>query len=176
MAVTRRNVQIPEIIIEDVKILGGSYRNFAGRPDKYNRNGGKKYFNIILDDIQAENLMKEGWRVKEMKKRDEQEPTRYFMQINLSWTNEYRIPDIQMKKGKVITQLDDDTVKILDGADIKSAYLRINPYPWYNDQDGTEGITAWVKKLYITIDTNEFESSFFDEPEGEQQAYQELPF
>ena len=45
--------------IEDCKIMGGNFRNFAGRPTDYDRRGGKRYFSVIIPDPDVAEQMKD---------------------------------------------------------------------------------------------------------------------
>ena len=48
------------IVIENAEILPGRWRNFSGRPTTFNRDGGKRVFNIIFGSDMAQKLTNDG--------------------------------------------------------------------------------------------------------------------
>ena len=45
--------------IENARLV---FRNLSGKPDKFNSQGGKRNFAVVIDDPDvADNLIKEGW-------------------------------------------------------------------------------------------------------------------
>ena len=69
------------------------------------------------------------------------------------------------RKGKTI--IDEDSVAILDWAEIASVDIIIRPYNWVL-QEGTRnekrGVKAYVKSMYITIVEDEFEAKYTNLP------------
>ena len=108
----RNNVS--NISLENARII---FRNFSGSPDKYNKNGGKRTFSLVLDEDFAQKLMEDGWNVKPLKSRDPEDPPRYHMSVEAS----YKLypPRIYLISGKHKTELDEDTIGSLDYAEIQ---------------------------------------------------------
>ena len=49
----------------DLVVEGGAiiYRNFAGQPTKFNPNGGKRTFALVIPQMVADQLIDRGWNV-----------------------------------------------------------------------------------------------------------------
>lgn len=152
--------------IEDASAM--VYKNFAGKPDTFNPNGGKRSFGFkITDDATLNMLMDAGFKIKYLSNGDE--PDIPYLKVTVKY-GDYP-PAIWIKSGKSKTKLDADSVKTLDKADIIDAKLVISPYEW-EMPNGISGITAYCDALYVTVVPDKFEEEFFaDEDEDE-----EIPF
>lgn len=153
--------RIENINIENARII---FRNFSGKPDKFNPNGGNRQFSVVIDDPAiAEDLKAEGWNIKSFRPREgeEGEPGSY-LQVKVSFKT--RPPHIYLctKKSKVL--LDETTIGSLDYADISSVDIVISPYSY--DVRGQIGIAAYVKTMYVNVIEDEFASKYqFDDEE-----------
>ena len=65
--------KVPNLYLENAEILPGAFRNFAGRQTQYNKQGDRN-FNIVIDEKTAKKLLRDGWNVRKMKPRDENDP------------------------------------------------------------------------------------------------------
>ena len=166
--------KIPNITKEDARII---FRNFEGRGDKFNP-AGKRNFGLILNPEDAAALEEEGWHIKYLNPRDEDEEPQPYLKVNVSYAK--RPPVIYLvteSRGKIKkTLLGEDEIKILDNAEFKNIDLDISPYNWtIQSKNGSEsGITAYLKTGYFTIVSDVFadkydEDNYVAEPD-------EIPF
>lgn len=166
----KKNEETPRvnnISMEGVRIL---FRNFAGAPDKYNKAGGKRSFSILLDEDTALRLKEDGWNVKPLKARDEEEEPHYHLPVEASY-KQYP-PRIYLIAGKRKTELKEDTVSTLDYAEIGNVDITIRPYCW--EVNEKHGVKAFVKNMYVTIVEDEFEKKYRDL--GDEDDGTDLPF
>lgn len=155
MAINKRPANIS---IENAELI---FRNFAGNESMYNRDGYRNFCVFIDDDDYAEKLSNEGWNVKILKPRDEEDKPRHYIQVAVNFKN--IPPNVYMYQGKVRTKLTEDTVDILDHADIVGCDLIITPYSW--EMNGNSGIKAYLKTMHVTVEEDEFAAKYaaFDE-------------
>lgn len=145
MAFNNRN-NPSDLMIEDAKIL---FTNFAGSPTRYNSEGGKREFSVALPLNLVEDLEKDGWNVKYRKNADgEYDPERPYLGVKVSY--KFRAPAIWLITAGRKQLMSEDTVGTLDNITIKTADVVIHPSVY--DVRGQQGISAYVKELYVVMD------------------------
>jgi hypothetical protein len=150
------------ISIENAHI---GFRNFSGKEGKFNP-AGRRNFCIFLDRDTGKRLEQDGWNVRWLKSRDDNEEEQPYLQVAVSYD---KIPPkiiIMSSRGKTI--LDNETVGILDWAEIDKIDLIVRPYNW--DVNGKAGVKAYIKSMYVTIAEDEFEKKYYDVPDSATDA------
>lgn len=147
------------IVIEGARI---GFRNFSGKEGQYNP-AGRRNFCVFLDDkVLAEQLLKDGWNVRTLRPREEGDEEQPYLQVAVNYEN--IPPKIVLITDHGKTNLEESEVGMLDWADIKNVDLIIRPYNW--DVNGKQGVKAYAKSLYVTIEEDEFESKYYDVPDS----------
>lgn len=132
------------ILLEDVRII---FRNFEGREGMYNRAGDRNFAVLLPRDI-AEEMVRDGWNVKLLKAREEGEEDQPYISVSVSWKG--RPPTIKMITSRGSTDLDEDSIEVLDNVDIASIDMILNPYDWVIKGSGS-GRKAYLQSMYVTI-------------------------
>lgn len=147
---------LDNLVIENAKII---YRNFKGEESKYNRGGDRNFCIVIEDDEYAKQLADDGWNVKLKVPQDENKDPFYYIKVTVSYR--YYAPSIYLvtKRKKVL--LDEESINILDNADIINVDLAVRPSSW--DVNGKTGIKAYLKTMYVTIEEDEFAHKYDDD-------------
>ncbi len=158
--------RLGNVVLEDAQIR---FRNFAGKGGKYNAEG-KRNFCVLLPDLMAEQMADDGWNVKYLNPRDEDEKPQPYIQVNVNFEG-FQPPKIFIITSHGKTQLDEDSVDALDWAEIEKVDLIINPYIW--DVGDKTGVKGYLKSMYVTIVEDELEKKYGGFP-GE--GPEELPF
>ena len=150
--------------IDDARII---YRNFAGAPSKFNREGDRNFAVVIDDQDIAEALTEKGWNVKIKPPREEGDEPFMFLPVKVKFND--RGPKVYLQNslgGRNRVTLDEDTVGILDNVDIINVDLDIRPYDW--DVQGKTGRTAYLQSICVTQEVDRFLDRYAEQESPEE--------
>lgn len=147
------------------------FPNFSGAPDAFNKQGGKRYFTVKIDDQEiADALLAEGWNVKIKAPREEGGDPFMNLKVNVNFSG-YRPPVVYLVSGENVRPLDEESIDILDGIAIASADMDLRAYDWTNAR-GESGRTAYLNAIRV-YQNMEFVDRFTREYEHMDE---EIPF
>lgn len=135
--------------IDDARII---YRNFAGRGDKYNREGDRNFAVVIPDEEMAAQLTDLGWNVKIKPAREDGDAPFMFLPVKVKFNG--RGPNVYLQTGRNKNRLDEESIGLLDDIDIVCVNLDIRPYDW--DVNGKSGRTAYLQNIEVIQDVDRF--------------------
>ena len=150
--------------IDNARII---YRNFAGAPSKFNREGDRNFAVVIDDQDIAEALTEKGWNVKIKPPREEGDEPFMFLPVKVKFNE--RGPRVYLQNslgGRNRVTLDEDTVGILDNVDITNVDLDIRPYDW--DVQGRTGRTAYLQSICVTQEVDRFLDRYAEQESPEE--------
>lgn len=157
----RNYENLENIEMENAKLLRGGFMNFSGAVSKYNVTG-DKYFHVVIPDELGEKLKADGWNIKILRPRDEDDKPTYHLKVTVSFKYDRLAPQVYLVTKHNRVRLDDDTIGQLDGAVIENVDLIIRPRHWTKEtKDGIEeGIKAYLKTMYVTIEEDPFAAKY----------------
>lgn len=140
--------------IDDARII---YRNFAGRGDKYNREGDRNFAVVIPDEETANELTNLGWNVKIKPPREDGDTPFMFLPVKVKFNG--RGPNVYLQTGRNKNRLDEESIGLLDDIDIVCVNLDIRPYDWVL-HEGTpnekRGRSAYLQNIEVIQDVDRF--------------------
>lgn len=155
--------------LQDAKVLGGSYRNFAGEKRQYN-DAGKRNFNVIIEPENIEELERCGVRIKYFPKSEEDDPSAIptaFAKVNISYDSK-NPPYIERVTDKWRQEIKPEKLYTLDGATFENVDLVINIY-----KTGTLWLQDGHFKLVEDPITSKYEDIplLSDDPDDEEAPF-----
>lgn len=148
--------------IDDARIC---FRNFRGEGSMYNAEGARSFSLVIPTAEMAEALQNNkneygvGWNVKIRPPREAGEEPFMHLPVKVKYTDR-SAPRVYLISGGNKTELNEDTIGMLDDIDIRSVDLDIRPY----DGEGRFGPhrTAYLSAIYVVQEVDRFASRFED--------------
>lgn len=150
------------LIMEDARIV---FRNFAGAEGMYNREGDRN-FCVLLEDDLAEQMKEDGWNIKRLKPREDNETGTAYIQVSVGFKG--RPPRMVMITSQGRVELSEQSVVLLDWADIDKVDLIIRPYNW--NVNGRTGVKAYLKSIFVVIHEDYLELKYADVPVAELES------
>jgi len=157
------------VVFENVSII---FRNFAGKESKYNREGNRNFCVLIEDNDFAEKLASDGWNVRILMPRDEDDDPKHYLQVSVGYN--FNPPEVFLLTKRSKISLDEDTISTLDYADIKNVDLTIRPYNW--EVGSKTGVKAYLKNMYVTINDDPLADKYSNWDYGTDDEEDKLPF
>jgi len=144
--------EVKTFMVEDAPII---FRNFAGKEGQYNREGDRNFAIILAPDV-AIAMLADGWNVRYLEPREEGDDPTPYISVSVNFKN--RPPRVVLLTATSRTQLDEDSVEVLDWADIKTADLIARAYDWV--VNGKTGTKAYLQSLFVTIEEDLLEQKY----------------
>lgn len=146
------------VTIENARILFKP--NFAGAEEQFNREG-DRYFNVELTEEQADEMARLGWNVKTWTGKQEDDETRYFLKVKVSY--KFRPPRLVLITSRGRIPLDEETCEMLDWTEFEFIDVILSPSKY--TMNGRAGISAYIKTGMFVVREDELEQKYSHLPE-----------
>ena len=155
--------------VNDAQIIrGGSFCNFEGRGDKYNREGDRNFAIRIPNAEIAEALQNDvneygvGWNVKIRPPREEGEEPFMFLKVKIKYNRETgRGPSVFLETNGKMTRLNESTIGCLDHISIREVQMDIRSYD--DVINGNPCRAAYLQSMRVVQDVDRFEAMYADQ-------------
>lgn len=149
------------IAIDDTKLIFKS--NFSGNPENDRFGDRRRKCNIIIPDPeQAKDLMQAGFKVRETRPRQDDDPDEfvpdYHITAILKYRNKYGEPVKYPPKVYLVVGdnepvlLDEESVGNLDNIRVKNVNVILNPYEY---DEATHAMNLYVRTMYVEQDVED---------------------
>ena len=142
------------ITIEGARVI---FRDFSGEKNRFNDD---RTFSVVLEDSLAERLQEDGWPVKWLEPRNDEESRTPILTVKVYFGKVP--PQIVMISGGTKKELNESNVNVLDWANFENVDLKIRPFNY--EFNGKSSVKPYLKSLWVTIREDELENKYRDIP------------
>jgi len=140
------------VTIYNAKLM---YRNFSGKETEFNPKGNRNFCIFLEEDI-AKKLEADGWTIRWLQPKNVDESPQAMMSVKVAFGN-YPPLLVVISDGRQ-TKLNEETINMLDWAEISSCDVTLNPYNYVIS--GRSGVKAYLKSLYATLVVDELAKKY----------------
>ena len=153
-------------VIENANLAPSKFRNFSGLETAFNKKGDRNFV-LFLDNETAKKLEAKGAPVNWKPDRYNEGEMRAQLKVHVKYRdrqgNRLTPPNVVLVTSHGQTKLDEDTIGMLDTAEIEKTDLILNMYS-YTSPMGS-GNSVALKTLYATLAEDELEEKYRQEEE-----------
>lgn len=141
-----------KIVIEGAQII---FRNFRGEVNAWNEKADRT-FSVLIDPAQVDDLRALGWNVKELKSKEEGEPSAFHLPVRVNF--KAFPPRVVLLTENSRARQTEETVGTIDYAELKNVDLVIRAYDW--EWNGKTGRKAYLQTMFALIDEDPLERKY----------------
>ena len=156
-----------ELVVEHAAIM---FTNFSGKPTKFNQEGGRRTFELVLSERVAIALIGDGWNVKTIKGKHDDDPTLYVTEIVVRPAGRLSIFLCEEIGGKKYRwKVKNDEIGRLDDYQYSDVALLIQPYVHGRENSAGSKIKGYLRQAnFVKVNEDFFKDQFADYCYGEQ--------
>lgn len=147
--------------IDDARL---AYKNFSGEASKYNREGDRNFSVVIPDTELADQLVADGWNIKQRPPRDEDDTPFIHLPVKVKFNE--RGPVVRLVSGSKTVILNERQISCLDRIGMETVDLDIRPYDW--EVNGKTGRAAYLHAMRVVQEVDRFADQYAEEEYPEE--------
>ena len=150
-----------ELVVEHAAI---TFTNFSGKPTKFNQEGGRRTFELVLSERVAIALIGDGWNVKTIKGKHDDDPTLYVTEIVVRPAGRLSIFLCEEIGGKKYRwKIKNDEIGDLDDYQYSDVALLIQPYVHGRENSAGSKIKGYLRQAnFVKVNEYFFKGQFAD--------------
>ena len=136
-----------ELVVENAVIM---WTNFGGNPTKFNPNGGKRTFDLVLPDRIAGMLDSDGWNIKEVRGKNDNDPVMFVTEIGVNPRSNLSIflcEEVNGKKYRFRVKPED--LSVLDTYQYSDIAVLIRPYVHGRQNSAGSTIKGYLQQMNL---------------------------
>jgi hypothetical protein len=150
-----------EITLEGCRLV---FKNFSGEPGPFNI-AGDRNFCVILEHDKAEEMFHDGWNIKHLKPREEDDLPQPYIKVKVNYGGKGMPPRVILITEQGKTALTQDELKLADWATFDNVDLVFRAWNW-SQPSGRGGVSAYLKAIYLTLQEDPLERKYRDVPDS----------
>ena len=141
-----------KLFIENAQI---TFKNFSGRETQYTDEGVRSFSVILEDQDLVQNLIQDGWNVKQLRKQDEDDPQKWHLPVAVSYRKiPPRIEIITEENKDRTIPLDEAAVGELDFETVLYADIYISPSTYISRVTNQEKVKAYLRSMVACVEAD----------------------
>ena len=140
------------LVISNTNLI---FRNLSGKASDFNKEGSRNT-GVIIPPEMVDDLVNDGWSVKQLPARDPQESPLYYMNCKVRFDN--FPPKIYMCTSHNKVQVDEESVSQIDYSEIAFVDIEIAPYDYSTPM--RSGRAAYIKTMYVNVIEDAFAEKY----------------
>ena len=159
-----------ELVVENAVIM---WTNFGGSPTKFNPNGGKRTFDLVLTERIAIMLDNDGWNIKSVRGKNEDDPVLYITEIGVNPRanmSVYLCEEVNGKKYRFRVKPED--LSVLDTYQYSDVALLIRPYVHGRENSAGSTIKGYLRQMnLVRLNEDYFHDKYADYTNEESPSF-----
>ena len=152
-----------ELVVEHAVIL---WTNFIGKATKFNPDGGRRTFALVLSEEAASILIRAGWNVKSVKGKNASDPTLLITEIAVNPSNSLSVFLCDEEGGKKFRRkVKNEAIGVLDEFQYSDVAALIRPYEHGRSNSAGTTIKGYLHQMNLVRLNEDYFREMFKEYE-----------